>query len=127
MVAALETKLAELGIGLVAVINCAGVGYTGPAEFFPLDMYRRQWEVNFLGYVAVTQAVLPLIRRATTVPTSRRGRVVFVGTGGGVMSPAPALLSAYMASKWAGEAWMQCFRMEMQLTGKVFIRHWAEP
>jgi hypothetical protein len=25
--------------GLVAVINCAGMGYNGPAEFFPVDMY----------------------------------------------------------------------------------------
>jgi hypothetical protein len=31
------------------------------------------------------------------------------------MSPAPALLSAYMGSKWAGEAYIQVLRMEMQL------------
>jgi len=41
---------------------------------------------------------------------------VFIGTGGGVLSPAPPLLSAYMASKWAIEAFSGCMRLEMQLT-----------
>ena len=102
--------------GLIGCINCAGVGFTGPAEYFPLDMYRRAMEVNFFGYVAVAQAVLPMLRTAAAMPGARRARLVFIGTGGGPVSPAPAMLSGYMASKWAGEAWMQAFRMEMQLT-----------
>lgn len=109
-------QLAAVGLGLVAVINCAGLGFTGPAEYFPMDMYRKQMEVNFFGYVSVTQAFMPLLREAANKPNARRGRVIFVGTGGGVLTPAPALLSAYMASKWAGEAFCQVLRMEMQLT-----------
>jgi NAD(P)-dependent dehydrogenase (short-subunit alcohol dehydrogenase family) len=44
--------------------------------------------------------------------------VVFVGTGGGVPSPSPPLLSAYMASKWGVEAFCQSLRLEMRLTKK---------
>jgi len=101
--------------GLVAVINCAGLGYTGPAEYFPMDQLRHQLDVNFFGYVATTQAVLPLIKEAVKNRPDRRGRVMFVGTGGGVPSPSPALLSAYMSSKWATEAYCQSLRLEMRL------------
>jgi len=101
--------------GLVALINCAGLGFTGPAEYFPMEQFRRQLDVNFFGYVATTQACLPLIKEAVKNRPDRRGRVMFVGTGGGVPSPSPALLSAYMSSKWATEAFCQSLRLEMRL------------
>ena len=41
--------------GLVGVINCAGMGFNGPAEYFPLAMLKQQMEVNFIGYVRVVQ------------------------------------------------------------------------
>lgn len=34
---------------LYAVINCAGLGFTGPCEYFPVDDYRRALETNLLG------------------------------------------------------------------------------
>ena len=121
-------------LGLVGVINCAGVGYNGPSEYFPLDLYRRQIDINCLGYVRVMQAAMPLLRASAeaggtaagrkdgkdeedaAVPPRRRGRVAFLGTGGGACSPLPPLLSAYMASKFAVEAVCGCLRLEMQLT-----------
>lgn len=101
--------------GLIAVINCAGMGFNGPAEYFPIDMYKRQMDVNFFGYVRVTQQFMPLIKAATSVPGARRGRCVYIGTGGGILSPGPPLLTAYMASKWAIEAFCRSIRVEMQL------------
>lgn len=58
---------------------------------------------------------MPHLKAAAAKPNARRGRVVFIGTGGGVMSPSPPLLCAYMASKWSVEAFCQTLRMEMQL------------
>eukprot|EP00041_Stephanoeca_diplocostata_P033144 m.1086734 g.1086734 ORF g.1086734 m.1086734 type:complete len:366 (+) comp24280_c0_seq21:135-1232(+) len=117
--ATVEKDLAANGMnGLVSIINCAGISYTGPLEYLPMRMYRHQMDVNFFGYIEVTKAFLPLVKRVVSDPQQRRGRVVFVGTGGGVLTPAPGLLSAYMASKWAGEAFIQCLRMEMRLTGQ---------
>ena len=66
-----------------------------------MQMLKQQMEVNFFGYVRVVQALMPLIKAAAAKPGARRGRVVFIGTGGGVMSPSPPLLCAYMASKWS--------------------------
>jgi NAD(P)-dependent dehydrogenase (short-subunit alcohol dehydrogenase family) len=116
-VKAVEASLESNGItpGLVGVINCAGIAIPGPCEYLPMSMYRQLFDVNYFGYVEVTQAFLPLLKASQALPDSRRSRVIFVGTGGGVMTPAPALLSAYMGSKWAGEAYIQCLRMEMQL------------
>ncbi|MFC5827282.1 SDR family oxidoreductase [Nonomuraea insulae] len=61
---------------LDALVNNAGIGVTGPVEFVPLDALRRQYEVNVFGQVAVTQAMLPMLRAS-------RGRVVTVGSVGG--------------------------------------------
>ncbi len=61
---------------LDALVNNAGIGIGGPLEIIPLDEVRRQFEVNVFGQIAVTQALLPALRRA-------RGRVVFVSSIGG--------------------------------------------
>lgn len=103
------------GKSVVGVINCAGLGYTGPAEYFTLDMYRACWDINFLGYVRVVQAFMPLLRAAAEKPGARRGRIVCIGTGGGRYSPAPPMISAYMASKWSAEAYVHSLRFELQL------------
>ena len=118
-VAGAVAAVAAVGQPLYAVINCAGLGFTGPAEYFPLADYRRAFETNLLGYIRVAQAMMPLVRKAVAAPgAARRGRFVFIGTGGGVPSPSPGLLSAYMASKWGIEAFCQSLRVEMQLTGR---------
>lgn len=104
--AEIETQLA--GVGLDGVINNAGVGFPGPLEALPIDDLRRQLEVNVLGQVAVTQAALPLIRRAG-------GRVLFVGSIGGVL--ASQFAGAYHASKFAIEAIADVWRQELDPEG----------
>ena len=58
-VAALE---AALPARLDAVVNNAGIVVGAPVEAVPLDELRQQLEVNVIGQVAVTQAVLPRLR-----------------------------------------------------------------
>src|SRR5688500_5834998 len=58
---------------LAGLVNNAGIAVAAPLEFVPIDALRRQLEVNVVGQVAVTQAILPLLRRG-------RGRVVFMGS-----------------------------------------------
>jgi NAD(P)-dependent dehydrogenase (short-subunit alcohol dehydrogenase family) len=61
--------------GLDGLVNNAGVGLASPAELLPLDAFRRLLEINVTGQLAVTQALLPLLRRA-------RGRIVIVSSIG---------------------------------------------
>lgn len=59
--------------GLAGLANIAGIGVPGPLEIMPIADLRRSFEVDFFGQVALTQAMLPLLRRA-------RGRIVFIGS-----------------------------------------------
>ncbi len=106
--AAAEVAAAVGEAGLHGLVNNAGVAEPGPLEFLPLDRLRRQFEVNVTGQVAVTQAFLPLLRRA-------RGRIVNVGSIGG-RSVLP-FAGAYCASKYALEAVTDALRMELQPAG----------
>src|SRR5690349_2143674 len=66
--------------GLDGLVNNAGYGLACPAELVPLDSFRRQLDVNVTGQLAVTQAMLPLLRRAA-------GRIVIVSTIGVRFNP----------------------------------------
>ena len=66
--------------GLDGLVNNAGFGLACPTELVQLDAFRRQLEVNVTGQLAVTQAFLPLLRRA-------RGRIVMVSTIGVRFTP----------------------------------------
>ncbi len=101
----LKARLAEVADGrLAGLVNNAGVAASGPLEDVPLDEFRRAMEVNVTGQVAVTQALLPALRRA-------RGRVVFMSSiGGRVAQP---YMSPYNASKFAIEAVGDSLRQEV--------------
>src|SRR4051812_45324652 len=60
-IAALNDSLPER---LDAVVNNAGVVVSGPMETVTPDEWRKQLEINVIGQLAVTQAVLPRLRNA---------------------------------------------------------------
>jgi NAD(P)-dependent dehydrogenase (short-subunit alcohol dehydrogenase family) len=94
--------------GLVGLVNNAGVGGGGPIEFMPLDELRDTLEVNLIGQVAVTQAFIPLVRKA-------KGTIVFIASiGGRVASP---FMSPYNTSKFAIEALGESLRHELRPWG----------
>jgi NAD(P)-dependent dehydrogenase (short-subunit alcohol dehydrogenase family) len=100
-IAALDDVLPDR---LEGVVNNAGIVVGGPLEVLPLDALREQLEVNVVGQVAVTQAVLPRLRAA-------KGRVVFVSSVSGlIVTPT---MGAYNASKFALEAIADVFRLEL--------------
>jgi NAD(P)-dependent dehydrogenase (short-subunit alcohol dehydrogenase family) len=91
--------------GVVGLVNNAGVGGGGPIEAIPIDDFRDVLEVNLVGQLAVTQAFLPLIRKA-------KGTVVFVSSiGGRVASP---FMSPYNSSKFGIEALGESLRHEVK-------------
>jgi NAD(P)-dependent dehydrogenase (short-subunit alcohol dehydrogenase family) len=93
---------------LAGLVNNAGLAVAAPLEYVPLDELRRQFEVNLIGQVAVTQAFLPALRRAG-------GRIVNVSSIGGRV--AVPLLAPYNASKFALEAVSDSLRRELRSQG----------
>jgi len=109
--------------GLTGLIQYHGVAFNGPSSYMPIDMYRRQMDVNFLGTIRIVQALLPLLKESIKDRKdlggggdTYRGRIVLTGTGGGCCSPCPPLLTAYMSSKFAVEAYAQSLRQELYMT-----------
>src|ERR1700683_4135220 len=59
--AAASTLKSPVGkTGLLGLVNNAGISLAGPVEHVSLDEWRRQFDINFFGPIAVTQAMLPL-------------------------------------------------------------------
>lgn len=63
------------GRGLGGLVNVAGIGISGPLEYVTPEDLHRTFEVDVFGQIAVTQAFLPLIRRA-------HGRIVNISSVG---------------------------------------------
>jgi NAD(P)-dependent dehydrogenase (short-subunit alcohol dehydrogenase family) len=87
------------------LVNNAGYGQHGPFEETPLSAFRRQFETNVFGVVALCQLVLPGMRR------QHWGRIVNMSSMGGRLSfPGGA---AYHGSKYALEAISDVMRFEV--------------
>lgn len=106
--AAAELVREATGGRVAGLVNNAGITLPGPVETLPIDGLRDQLEVNVVGQIAVTQALLPMIRSA-------RGRIVImssIGDRGGI-----AFLSAYNPSKAAISALGDGLRQELAPLG----------
>ncbi len=91
------------------LINNAGYASGGFAEEIPIEEYRKQFETNVFGAIAVTQAILPIMRR------QKRGKIINVSSISGKMG-FPGL-SPYVTSKYALEGWSESLRLEVKPFG----------
>ncbi len=105
MRAAVETIEREHG-AVGVLVNNAGYSQGGPIEQVPLAAVRRQFETNVFGLVALTQLVLPAMRKQNW------GRVVNVGSMGGKLTLPGA--GFYHATKHALEAISDALRFEVR-------------
>lgn len=95
-------------VGLHGLFNNAGIGVGGPLEFLPTGMILQQFQVNVFGAIAVTQAFLPLVRKA-------RGRILFTSSNSGFWCE--PFLSVYGGTKHALEAIGDSLRVELRPWG----------
>jgi NAD(P)-dependent dehydrogenase (short-subunit alcohol dehydrogenase family) len=109
-VQALATRVEEdpQGRAVRALVNNAGVGVNVPFEAYAMDEWRRLFDVNFFGHVAVTQALLPSL-------INSKGRVVNISSVGGKV--AMATYGPYAGTKFALEAVSDSLRRELAPLG----------
>jgi short-subunit dehydrogenase len=97
-----------------ALVNNAGYGQRGPIELVPLDSIRQNFETNFFSVVALTQLVVPIMRK------QRGGRIINISSVAGRI--ARPLSSVYDATKHALEAVSDGLRGELAPFGiKVVV------
>ena len=107
-VAALADRVSDDSRPLRVLVNNAGIQANALIETFPLDEWRRLFEVNLFGHVAVTQALLPALIEG-------KGRVLNISSVGGKI--AMAGYGPYAATKFALEAVSDALRRELATLG----------
>jgi NADP-dependent 3-hydroxy acid dehydrogenase YdfG len=94
---------AEVLTELDVLVHNAGVSYPGRVNESTPEQWRHTMEVNVVGPVALTLALLPALRAA-------RGHVVFINSGAGIS--ASAGMASYSASKFALRAFADSLRAD---------------
>ena len=98
---------------LRALVNNAGIAVNAPLETYPLSDWRRLFDVNLFGHVAMMQALLPALMES-------RGTIVNISSVGGKV--AMATYGPYAGTKFALEAVSDSLRREVEPLGvKVVV------
>ncbi|XP_075036806.1 dehydrogenase/reductase SDR family member 9-like [Mixophyes fleayi] len=94
--------------GLWGLVNNAGVmGTLAPIDWLTIDDMRAPIEVNLIGLIHITLAVLPLIKKA-------KGRIVNISSVGGRVA---ASGGGYFSSKYGVEGFNDSLRRDMKSFG----------
>lgn len=104
----LEAAVRDYG-RIDVLVNNAGFAVGGFAEDIQLQELRLQFETNFFGAVAMSKAVLPLMRR------QHSGHIIQISSIGGLQGAIS--VSSYSASKHALEGWSESLRLEVKPLG----------
>jgi NAD(P)-dependent dehydrogenase (short-subunit alcohol dehydrogenase family) len=91
------------------LINNAGNFFAGYFEEVPPEHMRQQIETNLFGPMNVTRAVLPVMR------AQRDGHVITISSLAGQVGT--EFTSAYAASKFAVEGWMEALHDDIEPYG----------
>jgi NAD(P)-dependent dehydrogenase (short-subunit alcohol dehydrogenase family) len=106
--AAVDAAVERFG-GIDVLINNAGNFYAGFFEEITPDDFRAQMETNFFGVLNVARAVLPVMR------TQHAGSIVTITSTAGIIGQ--EFCTAYAASKFALEGWMESLAPEIEPFG----------
>ena len=99
-----------VGLDFDVLWNNAGMGEAGPVWEIPVDIVRRNYEVNVFLPLTLTQAVVQ-----KWVGTGKTGKVVFTSSMGGLFTPAN--WGTYVSTKHAIEAFAEAMQQELAAYG----------
>src|SRR4029077_8282296 len=87
------------------LVNNAASFYAGFFEELTMDQVERQLQTSLIGPMIVTRSVLPVMRR------QKSGHIISISSTAGLTSF--DFCSAYSASKFGLEGWMQALQVEV--------------
>ncbi len=88
------------------LINNAGIGIAAPIEYTEITEIEKIMDVNFMGAVRMTKAVLPIMRKQSS------GHIISISSIGGVIGL--PFQGVYSASKFAMEGFFQALYNEVK-------------
>ena len=91
------------------LVNNAAIGIMSAMETIPLEEVKRQYETNVFGLLAITQAVLPAMRK------EGKGRIINIGSSGGEFTTPGG--GIYQATKYALTSMNDAMRAELEPFG----------
>ena len=91
---------------LDVLILSHGMGIAGAGEIMPLELSKRQMDVNYFGALNVTKYALPIMRK------NKKGLIIAISSvAGRLVIP---MQSHYSSSKFALEAYIESLRIELK-------------
>ena len=111
---AAKVEAALGGETLAGLVNNADIAVAGPLLHLDIDELRKQFDVNLIGQVIVTQAFAPLLG-ADPDRKGAKGRIVMISSVGG--TNAAPFVGPYSASKFAIEGLSESLRRELMIHG----------
>jgi NAD(P)-dependent dehydrogenase (short-subunit alcohol dehydrogenase family) len=105
---AVAAGVAKFG-GIDVLVNNAGFGLLGVFESLSREQIRQQFEVNVIGVMDVTRAVLPQMRK------QKSGVIINVSSRAGIIGQ--PMISLYSASKFALEGFSEALSFELAAVG----------
>jgi NAD(P)-dependent dehydrogenase (short-subunit alcohol dehydrogenase family) len=105
-IAAVLAEIIEQQGRLDVLVNNAGYGLFGAIEELSMEEARQQMETNFFSVVALTQAVLPIMRK------QRSGHILQISSMSGIRAYSGTGL--YNASKFALEGMSEALAAEIK-------------
>ena len=94
---------------LCSVINNAGIAIGGPIRYIDIDIFKKQFDVNFFGLINVTKAFLDLLIESNKYPL--KNKIINIGSISGKRSY--PFVGPYTASKFALEGLTDSLRREL--------------
>ena len=104
-----EKILADRKSYLSCVINNAGIALGGPVRYLDVDIFRKQFEVNFFGLIEVTKTFLDLLIDHNSY--KMKNKIINIGSISGKRSY--PFVGPYTASKHALEGFTDALRREL--------------
>ena len=94
---------------LCSIINNAGIAIGGPLRYLDIEIYKKQFEVNFFGLINITKAFLDLLIESNNYPL--KNKIINIGSISG--KRAYPFVGPYTASKFALEGLTDSLRREL--------------
>lgn len=104
-----EKILSENKSYLCSIVNNSGIALGGPVRYLDVDIFRKQFEVNFFGLIEVTKCFLDLLIEDNKY--EMKNKIINIGSISG--KRAYPFVAPYTSSKHALEGFSDALRREL--------------